>query len=224
MPLDHFVSSQDEKSNNTSRRDFLKFLGFSTAAAVLSSCEAPVVKSVPYLNQPEEIIPGVANYYASSYFLENNFANILVKTREGRPISVSSNKDFDKKTNLDGGLNSRGYASVLSLYDSNRIKKPLKNNNEISWKNLDSEVKKELNVISKKGKKIVFLSSTIISPSLKELLNSFKNKYNNTEVVFFDTISKSSFLESNKKCFGESFIPTYNFDKAKTIVSFEADF
>ena len=224
LPLDHFVSNQKENFNNTSRRDFLKFLGFSTAAAVISSCETPVVKSVPYLNQPEEIIPGVANYYASSYFLENNFANILVKTREGRPISVTTNKDFEKKTNLDGGLNSRGYASVLSLYDSNRIKKPLKNNNQITWRKLDNEIKKKLKASIKKGKKIVFLSSTVISPSLNEILKSFKNEYINTEIVYFDTISKSSILESNKKCFGESFIPTYEFDKAKTIVSFEADF
>ena len=59
---------------------------------------------------------------------------IFWSKQEGRPISVTTNKDFEKKTNLDGGLNSRGYASVLSLYDSNRIKKPLKNNNEITWR------------------------------------------------------------------------------------------
>ena len=223
LPLDHFLSDQKENANNTSRRDFLKFLGFSTAAAVLSSCEAPVQKSVPYLNQPEEIVPGVANFYASTYFQENTFANILVKTREGRPISVSTNKDFEKNNHF-GGLNSRGYASVLSLYDSNRLRNPLKNKKEISWKNLDSQIKKSLKDVSKKGKKIVFLSSTLISPSFKEILNLFTNKFNNTEVVYFDSISKSAILESNRKCFGERFIPTYNFDKAKTIVSFEADF
>ncbi len=224
LPLDHFVSNQNENSNNTSRRDFLKFLGFSTAAAVLSSCEAPVVKSVPYLNQPEEIIPGVANFYASSYFQENNFANILVKTREGRPISVTTNKDYEKNNQFGGGLNSRGYASVLSLYDSNRIKNPLKNNKEITWNKLDSEIKKALKETSKKGKKIVFLSSTIISPSFKEILNTFSKKFRTTEIVYSDSISKSAILESNSKCFGESFIPTYNFHKAKVVVSFEADF
>jgi len=223
LPLDNFLADQKENTSNTSRRDFLKFLGFSTTAAVLSSCEAPVQKSVPYLNQPEEIVPGVANFYASTYFQENTFANILVKTREGRPISVAANQGFEKN-NYFGGLNSRGYASVLSLYDSNRLKNPLKNNKEISWESLDNEIKNSLKEISKNGKKIVFLSSTIISPSFKEILNSFSNKFNTTEVVYFDSISKSAILESNRKCFGESFIPTYNFDKAKTIVSFEADF
>ena len=121
LPTDHFLADQNNSDYGTSRRDFLKFLGFSTAAAVLSSCESPIQKSVPYLNQPEEIIPGVANFYASTYYQENTFASILVKTREGRPISISSNKDYEK-TSHGGGLNSRGYASVLSLYDSNRLK------------------------------------------------------------------------------------------------------
>ena len=224
LPVDHFLADQKENNYGTSRRDFLKFLGFSTAAAVLSSCESPIQKSVPYLNQPEEIIPGVANFYASTYYQENTFASILVKTREGRPISVSANKDYEKITSHSGGLNSRVYASVLSLYDSNRLKSPLKNNNEVSWDELDNEVIKSLNQVSKTKNKIVYLSPTIISPSHKKILESFQKKYNNLEVVYYDPISKSAIIEANKSCFGESFIPTYNFDKAKVVVSFEADF
>ena len=223
LPVDHFLADQNNSDYGTSRRDFLKFLGFSTAAAVLSSCESPIQKSVPYLNQPEEIIPGVANFYASTYYQENTFASILVKTREGRPISISSNKDYEK-TSHGGGLNSRGYASVLSLYDSNRLKSPLKNNKELSWEKLDAEVTKSLNLISKTKKKIVYLSPTVISPSHKKILELFQKKYKNFEIVFYDPISKSAIIEANKACFGESFVPTYNFDKAKVVVSFEADF
>ncbi len=223
LPVDHFLADQSNSDYGTSRRDFLKFLGFSTAAAVLSSCESPIQKSVPYLNQPEEIIPGVANFYASTYYQENTFASILVKTREGRPISISSNKDYEK-TSHGGGLNSRGYASVLSLYDSNRLKSPLKKNKEFSWEKLDAEVTKSLNLISKTKKKIVYLSPTVISPSHKKILELFQKKYKNFEIIFYDPISKSAILEANKACFGDSFIPTYNFNKAKVVVSFEADF
>ena len=86
----------------------MKFLGFSTAAAVLSSCEAPVQKSVPYLNQPEEIVPGVANFYASTYFQENTFANIkgedddvytIGMNRAIDLITEKENKPKRKKTN-----------------------------------------------------------------------------------------------------------------------------
>jgi len=93
IPVDNNIFS-DENINDVSanRRDFLKYLGFSTSAAVLASCEGPVHKSVPYVIQPERIRPGIANYYATSLFDGFDSANVLVKTREGRPIKIESNK------------------------------------------------------------------------------------------------------------------------------------
>jgi len=91
LPIDEFLSDKELPSTSTSRRDFLKFLGFSTAAATLAACEAPVVKSIPYLVKPEEIIPGVANYYASTIYDGRDYASVLVKTREGRPIKIENN-------------------------------------------------------------------------------------------------------------------------------------
>jgi len=85
LPTDEFLSG-NLSSTSASRRDFLKFLGFSTAAATLASCETPIVKSIPYLSKPDEIIPGVANYYATSIYDGRDYASILVKNREGRPI------------------------------------------------------------------------------------------------------------------------------------------
>ena len=118
LPLDAmFENANTLSASSTSRRDFLKFLGFGTLAATLASCEAPVVKSIPYLNKPEEIVPGNPLYYASSYFSENVFASVLVKTREGRPILLSSNNN----PSYGGSVNARCQASVLSLYDSNRL-------------------------------------------------------------------------------------------------------
>src|ERR1700761_6455853 len=70
----------------TPRRDFLKYLGFSTAAAVIaSSCEMPVRKVVPYLREPDDLIPGVPNYYASTYINEGDVISVVVKQRDGRP-------------------------------------------------------------------------------------------------------------------------------------------
>mgnify|MGYP006237892411 FL=1 len=92
LPVDQFLGDKKNLSaTNSSRRDFLKFLGFSTAAATLAACETPVVKSIPYLVKPDEIIPGVANYYASTYYDGRDYASILVKTREGRPIKIENN-------------------------------------------------------------------------------------------------------------------------------------
>ena len=86
LPVDEFLGDAAEDDSTTSRRDFLKVLGFSVTAATLAACEAPVVKSIPFVNKPEDLTPGVANYYASTYFDGFRFTLLLVKTREGRPI------------------------------------------------------------------------------------------------------------------------------------------
>ena len=87
IPVNEFLGdSETLEDSNTSRRDFLKYVGFSTAAATLAACEGPVIKSVPYVVQPEQIHPGVANYYATAIADGFDFASILIKTREGRPL------------------------------------------------------------------------------------------------------------------------------------------
>ena len=218
LPLDAMFENADTLSaSSTSRRDFLKFLGFGTLAATLASCEAPVVKSIPYLNKPENIIPGIPLNYASSFFSENTFASLLVKTREGRPILLSSNH----KNKYGGGINARCQASVLSLYDSNRLKGPLEDSVETSWSNIDKKIKQKL---KDSNKKIVLVSSTIISPSAKQILKDFKKFYKNFNHITYDTLSKDSILSSNQKVFNKRFIPTYRFDNADCIVSFSADF
>jgi molybdopterin-containing oxidoreductase family iron-sulfur binding subunit len=167
LPVDEFFNN-NLSATSTSRRDFLKFLGFSTAAATLASCETPIVKSIPYVVKPDEIIPGVANYYATSIYDGRDYASVLVKTREGRPIKIENNKTC---------TNARVQASVLSLYDSARLKSPLKNGVEIDWSKLDLEIKDRLSKLN--GQKIVLLTSTIISPSIKSIFDNFSTRYSN---------------------------------------------
>ncbi|MEX0635931.1 MAG: TAT-variant-translocated molybdopterin oxidoreductase, partial [Ferruginibacter sp.] len=92
LPVDKFLGDENLIDTSTNRRDFLKFLGFSVTAASLAACETPVRKAIPYLNKPEEITPGVANYYASTHWDGQDFSSVLVKTREGRPIKVDGNE------------------------------------------------------------------------------------------------------------------------------------
>jgi len=92
IPTETFLGAKENLSNSsTSRRDFLKYVGFTTVAASLAACEGPVLKTIPYVVKPENIIPGVANFYASSMSDGDGFANILVKVREGRPIKMLAN-------------------------------------------------------------------------------------------------------------------------------------
>ena len=90
--LEFNLPSDEEKSTFSDRRDFLKVLGFGVAAVSLAACEAPVKHAIPFLNKPEEYDPGVANYYASSFFDGGDYASILVKTREGRPVARTATR------------------------------------------------------------------------------------------------------------------------------------
>ena len=123
IPTDEFLGDKDKlESSSTTRRDFLKYVGFSTAAASLAACEGPVVKSIPYVVQPERIVPGVANYYATVIANGFDYASVLVKTREGRPIKIENNT----LAPTHGSANARVNASVLDLYDSLRLQGPKK--------------------------------------------------------------------------------------------------
>lgn len=164
LPVADFLQDKETlEGGSTSRRDFLKYLGFGVAAASLAACETPVTKAIPYLNKPEEIIPGVANYYASTYYDGSDYCSVLVKTREGRPIFVKGNS-LSPVTN--GEINARVNASVLSLYDNNRIKHPMANGKAASWGDVDKVISKAL----QSKDKVRVLTNTIMSPSTHELI------------------------------------------------------
>ncbi|WP_299122137.1 TAT-variant-translocated molybdopterin oxidoreductase [uncultured Winogradskyella sp.] len=220
IPTDEFLGDKETlESSSTTRRDFLKYVGFSTAAASLAACEGPVIKSIPYVNQPTEIIPGVANYYATTIANGFDFASVLVKTREGRPIKIENNTDA--RTN--GVANARVNASVLGLYDNRRVKTPMKGDTVISWDSFMSETTSKLNGLSD-GKQIVFLTASMPSPSTNKLIADFASKYGNVRHVVYDAVSESATLDAYEAKYGKRGMVNYDFSKAKTIVSVGADF
>jgi len=219
LPTEAFLGDEEKLSeSSTSRRDFLKFLGFSTAAASLAACESPIQKVIPFVVKPEETIAGEADWYASSFYDGNDFASLLIKNREGRPIFLKTNDLCDK-----GGVNARIQASVLNLYDAARLKTPLANGEESTWANVDTSIVKGLKAAKAAGKQVVLLSSSIISPSTKTVIDTFAAKYNAKHVIY-DALSVSAMLDANKESFGVRALPTYHFDKADVVVSFAADF
>ncbi len=219
IPTDQFLGDKGNlESSSTSRRDFLKYVGFTTAAASLAACEGPVVKSIPYVIKPNDIIPGVADYYATTMVDGFDFANILVKVREGRPIKIEPNKE------ANGSTNARVQASVLSLYDSNRLKAPKKGGSEISWTDADKDIVTKLNEVKDAGLPIAILTSTCASPSTKKLIGKFSETYGNVVKVAYDAVSESAALDAFEAMYGTRCLPDYNLDKASVIVSIGADF
>ncbi|MBE0641038.1 MAG: TAT-variant-translocated molybdopterin oxidoreductase, partial [Bacteroidales bacterium] len=215
--------NEDLGQSATSRRNFLKLAGFSVAtAAIAASCENPVKKAIPYLNQPHEVVPGKANYYASTYFDGSDYCPVVVKVRDGRPIKLEGN---ELSGITGGGTNARVQAGVISLYDARaRRRGPKASGEEVDWKVIDEVMKQELGRISTEGGRMVLLTSTIISPSTKRLLNEFIQQYPGFELVQYDPVAYTGMLAANQACFGNYSLPSYHFDKADLILSFGADF
>jgi MoCo/4Fe-4S cofactor protein with predicted Tat translocation signal len=209
-----------EEDPGHSRRDFLKMMGFGTAAVALAACEAPIRKAIPYVNKPVDLDPSIANYYASTYINGGDYCSIVVKTREGRPIKIDGNA---LSSVTQGGISAQVEASVLSLYDEDRLKGgAVARKKKIKWSDLDAEITSKLQSIG--GGQIRIISNTILSPSTKAVIDRFKAKYTGTQHIQYDQNSHYGIWKANEESFGQGMIPSYDFSKANTIVSIAADF
>jgi molybdopterin-containing oxidoreductase family iron-sulfur binding subunit len=212
-------NSGDEAKSN--RRDFLKLMGFSVAAVSLAACDTPVKHAIPYIVQPEEITPGIPNYYASTYLDGSDYCSILVKTREGRPIFIEGNAYSNVTL---GGTSALVNASIMSLYDIERAKNPSVKGKDSTWATVDKEISDKLAQIAGSGGQIRIVSNTIMSPSTKKAIAAFITKYPTAVHVTYDQVSASALTQANKIKFGKAVVPSYKFEKASVIASFGADF
>lgn len=212
----YLPTSKENEEGGSSRRDFLKLMGFSLAAASLAACEAPIRKAIPYVNKPVDINPSIPNYYASTFASGGDYAAIVVKTREGRPIKIDGNKL--SPTN-QGKVNAIVEASVLTLYDQQRLRGPQINGEETDWATLDSQVASKL----KSAGTVKVITNTILSPSTEAALGQLVEVLG-AEVIAYDPASNYGITKANESTYGVGMLPSYRFDKAKVIVSFGADF
>ena len=204
----------------TPRRDFLKYMGFSTAAAAIAaSCEMPVRRAIPFLNKPDDMTPGISNYYASTYLMDGDAVPVVVKQREGRPIKIEGN---DLASLTEGGTSAQVQSSVLDLYDTTRLRYPMANRKEATFEAIDKMVADGL--AANAGKPMVLLTSSITSITTKQIISEVLAKYPGSRHVQYDMVSYSGMIEANQASYGKKAIPAYHFENAKVIVSLGADF
>lgn len=202
------------------RRDFLKLMGASLAMATTACVRRPVQKIIPYAIAPKEVTPGIANFYASTWFDGTEGYGALVRTLEGRPVKMEGNPLHPM--NL-GGLTARAHAEVLSVYDPDRLTGPVRNlqnkertNRETisaKWEDLDKAIVTEL----QKGS-VAILSSTLPSPSTKAIIGDFSRAFGGARWVQYDTQGADQVRKAN----GGS-LPRYRLDKARMVVTIDAD-
>src|SRR6185437_9897079 len=171
------------------RRDFLKYLGFSTAAATLAaSCEMPVRHVVPYLNKPDNMIPGVADFYATTYTIGGDVIPLVAKVRDGRPIKLEGNT---MASTTKGGTSARVQASVLDLYDTGRLRFPVQivdgKPQEVST--FEAFDKMVGDALAAAGGPVVLLTHTLTSITSKQVITDFLAKYPSSKHVQYDADS-----------------------------------
>ncbi|MCE3010915.1 MAG: TAT-variant-translocated molybdopterin oxidoreductase [Proteobacteria bacterium] len=228
MAEKEFLSSPLAENNSEdgwARREFLKLMGASLALASAGCIRRPVQKIVPYNKQPEEVTHAVANYYTTSYFDGSETQGLLIRTKDGRPLKVEGNPAHPLS---GGGTSVRSQAHLLSLYDPERLKGPVRNlqnkaktNRDTitaKWEEADDAIVKQLS----KGK-VVVLSGAVASPSTRQLMADFNQAFGAKHIVW-EALNDESVRQGQDASYGEDLVPFHRFDKAKVIVSVDADF
>ncbi len=211
-----------DELSGISRRKFIALLTAS-AAFTATACTDYRDKGeiVPYSKRPEEILPGIANYYASTCKGCELECGILIKTREGRPIKIDGNPEHPVSK---GKICAKGQASILNLYDPDRISHPYIDNVKSSWKKLDTEILAELKKASENNKEIAIVSYRINSPSTYKALQQFKKKYPSANFYFYESFGEETKRKSWQLCYGTDQLPKIDLDKANIVISLDSDF
>lgn len=220
------LKEEDDSANEGwARREFLKLMGASLAMATAGCIRRPVEKIIPYNKQPEEVVLGVPNFYTTTYFDGSEAIGVLVKTREGRPLKIEGNPSHPIS---QGGTTARAQASLLGLYDPDRLRAPKKNlfnekrsNKDgigISWDDMDKNISEQL----KKGA-VVVLTGALTSPATRSVVSEFGQAFG-AEHVAWEPFTHEEIREGQKSCYGDDLVPGYRFDRAQMIVSLDADF
>ena len=220
------VADQDEFTapvvDSFDRRGFLKASGFGLTGALVMGCSRGTVdKAIPYLIQPEEIVPGRATWYATTCEGCSARCGALVKNRDGRPIKLEGNREHAYSA---GGLCAVGQASLLELYDSLRYEGAQIEGKPVGWEEADRAVAARIAEVQAAGGGVRLLTDTLSSPTEQRLIDRFLGLFADARHVVYDPISSAAILDAHQTTHGRRVLPRYDFERAEVIVSFGADF
>jgi molybdopterin-containing oxidoreductase family iron-sulfur binding subunit len=204
-----------------SRADFLKLAGLGAAGVVMAGCESKARPLIPYLVQPEEVVPGQATWYATTCGGCSASCGVLARNREGRPVKLEGNPVQPVSS---GALCAAGQAAIMELYDPRRLKGPRIHALDSDWAGLDADIGSRLVPLKGSAKAVRFLTRTLTSPFLRARIAAFLKPFPNSRHVMVDALSCSAILAAHQATHGRRLLPHYRFDRARLMVSLDADF
>jgi MoCo/4Fe-4S cofactor protein with predicted Tat translocation signal len=221
-----FPKGASEWVDSVSRRGFLKVMGASLGLAGLTSATGcvrlPLEPIVPYVRQPENVIPGRPMYYATAMTLSGYANPLLVESHLGRPTKIEGN---DQHPASLGGTDIFAQASLLSMYDPDRSQTVTSMGDVRSWQGFLSAIRGPLTAQKGlQGAGIRILTTTVTSPTLADQLRNFLKIYTQAKWHVYEPVNRDNVLEGAKMAFGQPVETRYDFSKADVIVSLDADF
>ncbi len=212
-----FPEEHQDASIPVSRRDFLRFMGASVALAGATGCRRPVEHIVPYVRQPEEIIPGVPLRYATTITTGEEAVGVVVESHEGRPTKIEGNP---LHPGSGGGANSLHQASILNLYDPDRIKR-----SPDTWSDfLDFWRDSHGAAAAAGGAALAVISEASCSPSLTRLKSAFKKAFPAARWATYEAVSDETVHAGVEAATGKRQRLRYHYDRASVVVALDADF
>ena len=209
-----------EKPDGVSRRSFVALMGASLGLAGVTGCRRPAEKILPYTKAPEEIIPGRPMFYATAMPLHGTAIGLLVETHEGRPTKLEGNP---KHPDSQGGASAWIQASLLELYDPERPTAPRQGDKPASWEAAEAALAGAGKALSD-GKRLAIVTTEHRSPTTSAELARIKAQWAGARVVRWEAFSRANARAGGKLAFGKPVEPVYRADKARVLVSLDADF
>ncbi len=218
-----FPPNASESPAGLSRRHFLKLMGASIALAGVTSCtRQPAEKIVPYVNRPEEIIPGKPLSFATAMTLGGYAVGLLATSYEGHPTKIEGNPDHPMSL---GATNVFHQASLLDLYDPDRARAVTLDGEISTWEAFLSALNDALRIQqSKRGAGLRILTETITSPTLNAQIQEILQKFPEARWHQFEPINRDNAHEGARLAFGEIVEPQYQFNKARVVLSLDSGF
>lgn len=217
-----FPQHAENWDDSLSRRHFVKIMGASLALAGLSGCVIqPPEKIVPYVNQPEEILPGKPLFFATAMTLGGIATGLLAKSNEGRPTKIEGNPQHPGSL---GATDVRAQASLLDLYDPDRSQEILYLGNSKTWQSFMTDVRSQIDQHrAAGGAGIRFLSETVTSPTLIAQMRQLAAELPNAKWYQYEPLNGDNVMAGAKMAFGSPAQTIYKFDQADRILSLDKD-
>src|SRR5256884_47253 len=218
-----FPKGASEWLDSVSRRGFLKLMGASLAMAGMTACtKQPLEPIVPYVRQPEEVIPGRPMFYASAFTLSGYASPILVESQLYRPTKIEGNEQHPASL---GGTDIFAQASILGMYDPDRSQTITYLGDVRTWRDFLNAIHGPLSAQEAvQGAGIGILTQTVSSPTLADQLRSLLKIYPQAKWHVYEPINRDNALEGAKLAFGQPVETQYKFENADVILSLDADF